>query len=905
MRTPLPRRLVHQGVVEAGGFFVDATLVGEAEARRRVLSLWMPGTRVQRLREGWLVSLPRPQAVRCDASPGLPLTETAGRVLVGSPLTSRELEELQPIPGTVDFLQAGEWIAASPSPAESEDLSAWLDVEGFEAALGTRSLGEPPAVPRKREDEPPAFEPRAKLGGIAPAPPALSSLIAALRAKAKRPGKTAGHGSVSALAAAGLSAVRGLRALFAKGVRGAPSGSRKSLDRSPAGPSRWQGILQKAVLDVLLATRLSRLVGRQHASYIQKMIEMFQSGDLNAALRHAIPLDSGIAESLKIVTFRRPSPRADLRINPGLHLTASAVSLGNDLYSDLRQMYRETVARLEAQGRIEEAAFLLAEVLQAHEEAVAFLERHGNLRLAAELAEGRKLAPGLVVRQWFLAGERERALEIARRTGAFADAVSRLETSGKKQEAGVLRLLWAHQLASAGDYTAAVDAAWLVPEARALALNWIDRAIAQGGALTGRMLAHKVVVSQGPFGPIRDQVMALLESPATDDADARRVFAEALMAGPTTPEVRVLARAAARALARDSARLGARMPPVGFRKLVELSGDAALRADFQSLPQPAKVPWLSSGESIRIDVDPWDVGGLAVHDAAFLLDGRIAVALGEMGVRLISRDGRTVAVLDQPAHRLVVADRGDRAIALARRGEVWRLARLDFQTRRAVGWTDARIGAWAANYDGSLWLVAGPDGLVAVDALGSRFDGPWGVSDLPGPITLVERSHDHASLLIDGREPQVWTYELPSFTLRAREPVPAREPDVLVSLSRGGSLVQQWTEIGKDEDEKEVRVIRIHVPGKLDLQFFIPLSNRPARPLIAGDWIVSSLYGTDGLRVYLIHLPTGTVRGTITLGRTTRAVLRLLPWSLTVADELGRVLVVDLEHGLVRRNLRL
>jgi len=913
MRTPLPRRLVHQGVVEAAGFFVDAALVGEAEARRRVLSLWRPGTRVQRLREGWLVSLPRPQAVRCDATPGLALTETAGRVLVGSPLTPREMEALQPGPGTAVFLHGGEWIVASPSPAESEDLSSWLDVDGFET-LRASSIGEPAAVPRKREEGRPAFDPRAKLGGIAPPPPALSSVIVALRGK--RRGETAGGGAASALTAAVFSAARGLRALFARGSRSAPSGARKSPAGSlkssagslgsPAEPGRWRRILQKAVLDVLLATRLSLLVGRQHASYIQKMMEMFQSGDLDAALRHAIPLDSGIAEGLKKVTFRRPGPRADLRINPGLRLTTSAVSLGDDLYSDLRRMYRDTVARLEAQGRIEEAAFLLAEVLQAHEEAVAFLERHGNLRLAAELAEGRKLAPGLVVRQWFLAGERERALVIARRTGAFADAVSRLETSGKEQEAGVLRLLWAHGLAVAGDYAAAVDAAWFVPEARALALNWIDRAIAQGGAPAGRMLARKVVMSPGPFGPIRDQAVALLESPGAEDAEARLGFAQALQEGAKTPEIRVLARVAARAIARDSGRLGARMTPSAFRKLVELSGDGALRADLQALPQPAKGSWLAGGESLRIDVDPWDVGGLAVHDAAFLPDGRTAVALGEVGVRLISREGRTVAGLDQPAHRLVVADRGDRAIALARRGEVWRLARLDFSTRRAASWTDARIDAWAASYDGALWLVAGPDGLVAIDSLGSRFDGPWGASNLPGPVHAIERSSAQASLLIAGHDPDVWTYELPSFTLRAREPLRFHEPDLLVALSPGGRLVQQWPEIGEDENrDKEARALRIHVPGRLDLQLAIPLSSRPARPLIAGNWIASPLYAADGLRVYLIYLPARKIRGTLMLGRTTRAALRLLPGSLTVADELGRVLVVDLEHGLVRRNLRL
>ena len=54
-----------------------------------------------------------------------------------------------------------------------------------------------------------------------------------------------------------------------------------------------------------------------------------------------------------------------------------------DLHGELRRLYREAFHRLESQDRVEEAAFLLAEGLHAHEEAVSFLERHGRLRLAA------------------------------------------------------------------------------------------------------------------------------------------------------------------------------------------------------------------------------------------------------------------------------------------------------------------------------------------------------------------------------------------------------------------------------------------------------------------------------------------------------------------------------------------
>src|SRR5437764_12114953 len=203
------------------------------------------------------------------------------------------------------------------------------------------------------------------------------------------------------------------------------------------------------------------------------MREMFESGDFDSALRHAIPLaaEAGGPRRLPLRSF---APRADLHIRPERSRPWSVAEISPDLHGELRRLYREAFHRLEAQDRIEEAAFLLAEVLHDHEEAVAFLERHGRLRLAAEMAEARDLAPGLVIRQWFLAGDRQRGLRIAHRTGAFGDAVARLERSREMAQAGELRRLWAGELAAAGDYAAAVDTLWPLAEERHRALEWMD-----------------------------------------------------------------------------------------------------------------------------------------------------------------------------------------------------------------------------------------------------------------------------------------------------------------------------------------------------------------------------------------------------------------------------------------------
>ncbi len=117
-----------------------------------------------------------------------------------------------------------------------------------------------------------------------------------------------------------------------------------------------------------------------------------------------------------------------------------------------------------------------------------------------------------------------------------------------------------------------------------MALEWMDRAIEQGGPPAGRMLARKVTLMPEQFEEVRDRVMVFLESWRAEGASTRLAFAETLCQGPRTPAATTLARAAVRTIARDSGRFGARMSPAQFRQLVSFAEDGALRADAPALP---------------------------------------------------------------------------------------------------------------------------------------------------------------------------------------------------------------------------------------------------------------------------------------------------------------------------------
>jgi hypothetical protein len=893
-----PRALVHRGVVEAAGFLVEKALPGAVEARRRVLSLWSPGARVYGLPEGWLLVLPRPVRVRCDRAPGLPLVEVespAGRALAGMPLSPAQIRALAPPDGAVLRLRRGTVVLDLPAEGEAVDPAAWLATGDF-GVVSTAPLGDPPDVPHLEEAAKPAFDTRQHLRGIPPPDPRLSEVLTALGRRKAAPGGPARRPQTSLRWNAPAHWLHGL----AWSLRGLWRAPRTAGDRAPG---RTALRLQPLLTRMVIASRLSRLVGRRQAAYIQRMMEMFERGDLQEALRHAIPLSAG--EALRGLALLPPSPRPDLRIRPGGRRSSAPVSLAPDLYSELQRIYRQAFHRLEAQDRVEEAAFLLAEVLHADEEAVAFLERHGRLRIAAELAEARNLPPGLVVRQWFLAGDRGRARKIARRSGAFADAVTRLERSRQHGEARELRRLWAESLAAAGDYAAAVDVVWPVAGARDQALAWMDKAIEQGGPPAGRMLARKLAAMPEQFETIRGKVVEILESWRAEGAATRLAFAEALLLGPATPEAATLARAAVRSIARDSGRLGARMPPDRFRQLVAFAGDGALRADAPALAFAAQEPWTTRDEVRRVEIAASDAGTMPAHDAAFLPNGLTAVALGEAGVRLVSRTRRTVAEIDQPAHRLIASDHGDRLLALARRGDAWRLARIDVPARRGELWCDARVDTFAPDYDGALWFVVSGPELLAAETAARRLGGTWGVPDLPGSVLSLARSPSRCSLLLAAAEPQIWTYELPSLTLRLREPaglpgdwrLRARH----LAVSPDGILVEQ--SLGFDPGRKPALRLRIH--GRFDLD--IPLSGESwlGEPAVTTSWIASPVHSAEGTRVYLTHLKSARVRLEVTLGRAGRVTLRLTPKEVTLSDDRGRVLVLDLEHGLMRRDLRL
>jgi hypothetical protein len=922
VREVRPRQWVHRGRVPAAGFFIDVVLCGEREAQQRVLAAWAPGAKVARLEGGLLLELTAPRLSPAAASIGTALVRLEGS-LSAAPLAKDELEALCPAQGAVVLVQGGAARVHELAPAAREDPATWLDVGGFEV-VKVEALDAPPGL--ELLAEPVQLDVRGRLGaGVPAAAPEMAKVADALHAASGRagggPGSRAGRlGAAAAMAAARF--LEALRTVWQELVSppeeteaSTPFPSRPPPPAAPA-PSRslldrLRGRLQRLAARLLIVSRLAHLVGRRQAEYLSRMMEMFEQGDLQDALRHAIPLGSDGARGTDATpALGMPAPRSTLRISLGESRQRYGLGVATDLAEELRRLYRSAFERLSRMRKVEEAAFVLAELLHASEEAVAFLERHGKLTLAAEIAEGRGLPPGLVVRQWFLAGDVERAILIARRTGAFADAVVRLERTSPGR-ASALRLRWASVLAEAGDYAGAVEVVWPLESARGLATGWLDQAIVLGGAAGARALVRKLVLEPAAFPKIRDRALELLEDESPDQVRPRAELARELYLQAPTPELATLARPVLRAVLRDQAELGSPVDARALHRLLLLAQDAALAADLPALPQTfpgsARVrPFPEVAISATADE-----GTLSILDAAQLPNGRLLVALGEAGARILTRDGRTVRHLDVPAHRLVVSEHGDRALVLAPRGEVQRLARLDLVAGRATDWGEARLSCHAPGYDGSLWFAASGDTLLALDTLADEPKALWRTTDVGGGVLGIARSQRECHFLVDADPIERWSLELPSLTLRSRTALPpwlresAGESPGPIALGESGAVAIPATAPADPEGGPGAARIRIHDGRELVRDLPLRARGRPGLPALTPGWLALPFEEEGRREVVLVDLQDGTLAGRIVLEGANRVSLRTGPSVLVIADDRGRLITFDLDQGRFVRDLRL
>jgi hypothetical protein len=896
------RRPVLAGSVLANGLYFPAGAAAGAldgdEIERRLVASWQPGARLWECDGGGvLLEWPAPRRVRAERAPGQPVRRSGGgfraapETLLGREAAGGELLMIvggAPCARALRACEVADWVTLPPA-----------------LRLTVAPLVEAAAA-REPQGLAPAAEAARALLSVAPPDPGRAAVLAALDGKTAP--EAAGATGPARPHAARRRLLDILRFLFRRqgGARAraeplAPTPPRGLLARLAELASRW-----------LMRGRLGQLLGRRQAEYLAYTMALLERGDLDEGLRRAIPLGTmKDAAAARRPALGLPTVRATLAITLARPSAGGgSYTLEDTFFARMERLYRATFERLDAQGRKEEAAFVLAELLRADEEAVAYLERKGELRLAAELAEARRVGPGLVVRQWFLAGDARRAIAYARRHRAFADAVVRLERSDPAR-AIALRMIWADSLVEAGRRLAAVDVVWRIPTMSQLIRRWIDAGLAEPGPEWPALLARRIALPDTSWDDVRPHLGTVLAGDEADDARLRLNLASEL-ARASSPCAATAERLLLRRLYADHARRLVHLDDATAAELARASADPALVADRPRPRDRREAPLRVAIEPVEIEAGPR--GSVPVHDAVPLSTRRILVALGEVGVRLVDAQGRALAHFDEPAHRLVRADTGDRVLLLApREPSVQRLGRLDLGRRMAASWCEVRLMQHASSFDGDVWFVATGDAVLAIDTHAPGLVAFWSVPlDPDTGVVALARDANRLALLTGGWGPTTsWSYALPEHTLRARNVLerldasPRTEggpPLFIVSnaVSPTGPAAELVLDVGAGE-----LMLRWH--RRTCTEARVPmLAGASAFRLLEhdGSWIACIQVSADAARVSVFDAEMLRERLRVHLPEATEASARFHEGRLVITDSCGRLLLVDLADGRVARALR-
>lgn len=921
-----PRHCLNRGSVLASGFIVHLDVTGMSEGRNRVLKMWQPGLQLKKTDSAFIVLLPVPVRVMAEQAIGDPLVRHE-RLLIALPLEPTEIACLSVASDSVVFAKAGRIQTIPLAGLSDEDITQWLDIESATVAdvisLGT--LAERPAFQAREFDS-------RDMPGVPPASSELQRFLAELRQSQSgerrgraRPGGTFGLLTIVGALRRFLQSFRGLSFRRKPQVQTHTGmlGSRTPATARTTPLWLW---LRRNANRLLNFTRFSRLLSLSHARYLSRMVAMMQSGDIDEGLRHAIPLaDATSLADHKMPWFGAPQRRSSLSIDPHRRSPQSAWALDGQFYTYLRDLYRRAFQRLEAQGRVEEAAFVLTELLGSHAEAVSFLEKHGRLRLAAEIAEAKKLSPAMAIRLWWLARERKRAIALACRTGEFESAITHLSGS-HPEEADKFRVFWAERLALSGKYVAAAEAIWPVKEGQRLANHWLTQAIDLGGTAGGIALARKAARFPQSFSDVIAQVERLLADENAESAGARRAFAEILPHEARTPESQTLARMAVRSVVRDIQQGSMEFTPAQLRHLLDYAGDPGLRADVRSVHRLRPNPE-SLTQAAVAEIAVHDVGRQHITDLALLPDGGLLLALGEGGLLFLNRDGRPIVQLSQPAHRLVVSDDGSRIIGIAPRDSASRLVRIDVLARTASYWCDTTITACTFDFDGSVWCVADGQDVFLIDTLAQGFETLWRIPDLAGNVRAMQRNRKESRLYVMTETPKqliLWMFDQPSCTLRTKQEFNGelnQDAPLASDANDRSVLVRSAVTISEQGDIYEQ--VAIHSPNQNNFQTMIRQIN-PRTPaagrqslssgVMSGSlrhassrdfWMVIPVWRENKIEVFVLDTRSGNADLRIQLRGAKEIALRFAGDVLLCSDDQGRVFALNIRTNRSTRDLRI
>jgi hypothetical protein len=334
-----------------------------------------------------------------------------------------------------------------------------------------------------------------------------------------------------------------------------------------------------------------------------------------------------------------------------------------------------------------------------------------------------------------------------------------------------------------------------------------------------------------------------------------------------------------------------------LRNLVRVTQDENLLTDLPLAAYQSRANWGQAGTPLAATLEESAAG---FRDAVVLPSGRLLVAQGDLGVALLGPNGARLHQFDVPADRLVIADAGDRAIALARRGEASQLSRLDLRARRATPWGLVPLDHFCDSFDGNTWFAAHKSRVLALDALADEPRCFWSVEldeELPRALT---RTAERLDFVAGGWGVELWRYRLPALSLESRKPITLEAPGIILDLAPPGDGAV--FAVCLDLEKKQYVAIAVG-PRRHELR--LPLSEPTdgsfwsCEGAAGAGFFAFALPGPRGLEVRLVDAELNVV-AELAIPGARRAVLRFCDRQLVVVRHDGPLLTLDLDSGALR-----
>jgi tetratricopeptide (TPR) repeat protein len=277
--------------------------------------------------------------------------------------------------------------------------------------------------------------------------------------------------------------------------------------------------------------RLSEeLLGRQEAA-LRELLRQFQQGDLDAALRRALPLGGSDARgSTSAADANLPTHNLRFSLRELLSLGQRPASLwsgGGAVQTQLAAEYRKAAEAALARGDYRRAAFIYYRLLADYRSAATALARGGHHRDAARIFLERLNDPLSAARAFADAGDVDRAVELYQRHGKHLEAGDLLRQVGQHDEAFVEYRLAAGHLSRTGNHLGAGDLLRDRAERPDLAViyyrfGWAERPQSGALACVQRLLEGESDVQA--FRSLAEEAGSWFGRSETSDADAGQFF---------------------------------------------------------------------------------------------------------------------------------------------------------------------------------------------------------------------------------------------------------------------------------------------------------------------------------------------------------------------------------------------